>query len=209
MFKPYSWQGHNEYRTMVTKIGRRLSRNNAKYSFDIYEDERQKPYRDPLAGFIQAFFSTGGRPAKHQAQILRHLILFVLLFNKTKARPSLTLWVREALPKSIALTVLVGCTCAEGLPPLGPYYDFMNRLWHAPRDAYARMALPPAGKNGKKPKKSSALTASSRNRKIPALSPPGISSMASWAANPLLIIRKASCRKFFSSLLSFRPSGLD
>lgn len=156
MFKPNSWQSHNEYRTMVTKIGRRLSRNNAKYSFDIYEEERQKLLNlnlDPLAGFIQAFFSTGGRPAKHQAQILRSLILFVLLFNKTKARTSLTLWVREVLPKSIALTVLVGCTCAQELPPLGSYYDFMNRLWHAPRDTYARMALLPAGKNGKKPKK--------------------------------------------------------
>lgn len=156
MFKPDSWQSHNEYRTIVTKIGRKLSRNNAKYFFDTYEEERQKLFNlnlDPLAGFIQTFYSAGGRPAKHQAQILRSLVLFVLLFNQTKARTSLTLWVRDVLPKSIALTVLVGCTCAEELPPLGSYYDFMNRLWHAPRDAYARMALLPAGKNGKKPKK--------------------------------------------------------
>lgn len=41
MFKPDSWQSHNEYRTIVTKIGRKLSRNNAKYSFDTYEEERQ------------------------------------------------------------------------------------------------------------------------------------------------------------------------
>ena len=156
MFKPDSWQSHNEYRTIVTKIGRKLSRNNAKYSFDTYEEERQKLFNlnlDPLAGFIQTFYSAGGRPAKHQAQILRSLILFVLLFNKTKARTSLTLWVREVLPNSISLAVLIGCSSLDELPPLGSYYDFMNRFWMGTRNLYSRTALLPAGRNGKKPKK--------------------------------------------------------
>ena len=156
MFKPELWQSHNEYRTIVTKIGRRLSRNNPKYSFDSYEEERQKLINlnlDPLVQFIKDFYSTVGRPAKHQAQILRSLILFVLLFNKTIAHTSLTLWVREVLPKSIALTVLIGCTSIDELPPLASYYDFMNRFWLAPRDNYSRSALLPPGKNGKKPKK--------------------------------------------------------
>ncbi|MDY4971147.1 MAG: hypothetical protein SO101_12980 [Lachnospiraceae bacterium] len=39
-------------------------------------------------------------------QILRSLILFVLLFNKTPARTSLTSWVRDVLPNSISLAVL-------------------------------------------------------------------------------------------------------
>ncbi len=93
MFKPELWQSHDEYRTLVTTVGRRLSRNNPKYSFDIYEEERQKLLNlnlDPLAEYIPGFYSESGRPAKHQAQILRSLILFVLLFNKTKARVSLT-----------------------------------------------------------------------------------------------------------------------
>lgn len=156
MFKPELWQSHNEYRTIVTKIGRRLSRNNPKYSFGSYEEERQKLFNlnlDPVVQYIKGFYSADGRPAKHQAQILRSLILFVLLFNKTKAHTSLTLWVREVLPKSIALAVLIGCTSIEELPPLASYYDFMNRLWLAPRDNYSRLALLPAGKNGKKPKK--------------------------------------------------------
>ena len=42
MFKPESWQSHNEYRTIVTTIGHRLSRNNPKYSFNEYDEERQK-----------------------------------------------------------------------------------------------------------------------------------------------------------------------
>ena len=156
MFKPELWQSHDEYRTIVTKIGRRLSRNNPKYSFDSYEEERQKLFNlnlDPLPDFIRDFYSTDGRPAKHQAQILRSLILFVLLFNKTKARTSLTLWVKKTLPSSISLTVLIGCTSIEELPPLASYYDFMNRFWLASREHYSRSALLPAGKNGKKPKK--------------------------------------------------------
>ena len=61
MFKPELWQSHNEYRTIVTKIGRRLSRNNPKYSFDSYEEERQKLINlnlDPLVQFIKDFYST-------------------------------------------------------------------------------------------------------------------------------------------------------
>lgn len=84
MFKPESWQSHNEYRTIVTTIGHRLSRNNPKYSFNEYDEERQKLLNlnlDPLTGYIPGFYSDGGRPAKHQAQILRSLILFVLLFT--------------------------------------------------------------------------------------------------------------------------------
>lgn len=156
MFKPELWQSHDEYRTMVTKIGRRLSRNNPKYFFSSYDKERQMLFNlnlDPLIDFIPAFYSTSGRPAKHQAQILRSLTLFTLLFNRTKARTSLTLWVTEVLPNSVSLALLIGCPSTEELPPLGSYYDFMNRFWLGSRDACSRSSLLPAGKNGKKPKK--------------------------------------------------------
>ena len=156
MFKPELWQSHDEYRTIITTIGRRLSRNNPKYSFNEYDAERQKLLNlnlDPLLDYIPGFYSQSGRPAKHQAQILRSLILFVLLFNKTKARTSLTLWVREVLPNSISLAVLIGCSSLDELPPLGSYYDFMNRFWMGTRNLYSRTALLPAGRNGKKPKK--------------------------------------------------------
>lgn len=144
MFKPELWQSHNEYRTLVSTVGRRLSRNNPKYSFDTYEDERCKLLSlnlDQLADCIKDFYSQSGRPAVHQAQILRSLILFTLLFNKTKARLSLTSWVRDVLPESISLTILIGCASTDELPPLGSYYDFMNRFWMGSRDAYSRSAL--------------------------------------------------------------------
>lgn len=156
MFKPESWQSHNEYRTIVTTIGHRLSRNNPKYSFNEYDEERQKLLNlnlDPLLEYIPRFYSEGGRPAEHQAQILRSLILFVLLFNKTKAGTSLTSWVREVLPASISLTVLIGCPSTDELPPLGSYYDLMDRFWQGDRHVYSRSSLLPAGRNGKKPQK--------------------------------------------------------
>ena len=131
MFKLNLWQSHNEYRTIVNTYGRRLSRNYPKYSFGLYDKECQKLLNlnlDAILEYILPFYSPGGRPAKNQAQILRSLILFVLLFNKTPAKTSLALWVTEVLPNSIALTILIGCTCIQELPPLGSYYDFMNRF---------------------------------------------------------------------------------
>lgn len=141
---------------MVSKIGRRLSRNNPKYFFASYEKERQILFNfslDPIAEYIPAFYSHTGRPAQHQAQILRSLILFVLLFNRAKARTSLTSWVTEVLPNSVSLVLLIGCPSLDELSPLGSYYDFMDRFWLGPRDRYSRSALLPAGINGKKPKK--------------------------------------------------------
>ncbi len=59
MFKPELWQRHDEYRTIVTGIGHRLSRNNTKYSFDSYKEERQKLLNlnlDPLTEYIPDFY---------------------------------------------------------------------------------------------------------------------------------------------------------
>ena len=59
MSKPESWQDHNEYRTIVNTFGRRLSRNNPKYSFHIYDVERQKLLNlnlDPLTEYIPRFY---------------------------------------------------------------------------------------------------------------------------------------------------------
>ena len=79
MFKPELWQSHDEYRTIVNSLGRRLSRNNPRYQFDSYNKECQKLLSlnlDTLRNYLEPFYSTEGRPAKHQAQILHSLILF-------------------------------------------------------------------------------------------------------------------------------------
>ena len=155
-FKTELWQSNDEYRNLVTTVGRRLSRNNPKYSFDLYKEERDKPlYLDlgPLLDLIPAFYSDGGRPARHQAQIFRPLVLFVLPFNKTRAGTCLTSWVRDVLPASISLTVLTGCPSTDELPPPDSYYDLMDRFWQGDRHVYSRSSLLPVGRNGKKPEK--------------------------------------------------------
>jgi len=212
MFKPELWQSHDEYRTLVTTVGRRLSRNNPKYYFDLYKEKRDKLLNldlDPLLDFIPAYYSDGGRPAEHQAQLLRSLVLFVLLFNKTKAGTSLTSWVREVLPSSISLTVLTGCSSTDELPPLGSYYDLMDRFWLGDRHVYSRSSLLPAGRNGKNLKKLSAVTESSLNRRIQLQQPQGISWGTSWMGNPFPITHRRHCRKSFLSLPSSLPCRLD
>lgn len=157
MFIPgLSWQCHDEYRTTVTKMMKKLSRN-PKYQTQKFKEEMEKLLNlnlDPVGRYVSAFYSPFGRPAIHQAQILRSMILFALLFDRTDARTSLTAWVEDVLPESITLTVLVGCSSFDELPPLGSYYDFMDRFWKGDRSCYARNFPFPAGKNGKKPKKS-------------------------------------------------------
>ena len=157
MFIPnVSWQCHDEYRTNVKKMMKKLSRN-PKYQTREFEAEMEKLLNlnlDSVGLYVSAFYSPFGRPAIHQAQILRSMILFAFLFDRTDARTSLTVWVKDVLPQSITLTTLVGCSSFDELPPLGSYYDFMDRFWKGDRSCYARNFPLPAGKNGKKPKKS-------------------------------------------------------
>ncbi len=61
-------------------------------------------------GYLSAFYSPVGRPAKNQVQIIRSLILMALL-----GFTSLTAWVVELTTDSL-LAVLIGCT-PDSLPP--------------------------------------------------------------------------------------------
>ncbi len=103
---------------------------------------------DKAMEFLLPFYSNTGRPAKNQPQILRSFILFFLLFSEGLAKLSLTLWV-DRLKHDRLLAALIGCT-TDSLPPLGSYFDFMDRLWAAPpTDLYARDKLLPASWNTK------------------------------------------------------------
>lgn len=92
MFKPELWQRHDEYRTIVITFGRRLSRNNPKYKFDSFDKERLKLLNinlDPVMEFISKFYSSAGRPAKNQAQILRPLSCSFYSLTGLTQRPAL------------------------------------------------------------------------------------------------------------------------
>lgn len=156
MFNSFSWQSHDEYHINFKNCMAKFSSDMRLLLWNSYSRERYKLMSlnlDPVGEYLSQFYSPTGRPAQHQAQILRSIILFAFLFNRTDARLSLTVWVRDVLPFNPVLTALAGCRCAGDLPPLGSYYDFMNRLWNSPRDNYSRTCLLPENKNGKKPKK--------------------------------------------------------
>lgn len=155
MFNIKTWQSMSEYQNLVSSVVHKLKRNPT-YETTIYKSEIDKMLHinlDPVGEYLRIYYSSTGRPAQNQAQIFRSFILFTMLFNKTPAKQSLTLWVRDVLPSNPLFITLVGCESANNLPPLGSYYDFINRLWKASKNKYSISNLLPAGKNGKKPKK--------------------------------------------------------
>ena len=149
------WQSMQDYKYFLTE---------SKSHFDSSERNRLhtelwEPWQklrlfdtDKAMEFLLPFYSNTGRPAMNQPQILRSFILFFLLFSDGLTKLSLTLWV-DRLKLDRVLAALIGCT-PDSLPPLGSYFDFMDRLWTAPAtDLYARDKLLPASWNTKKPDK--------------------------------------------------------
>lgn len=149
------WQSMQDYNCFL---------HNSKVSFDSSERTRLHtelwvPWQklrlfdtDIAMNVLLPFYSSTGRPAKNQPQILRSFILFFLLVSMGLTPPSLTLWVSRLFHDRV-LAALIGCTL-DSLPPLGSYFDFMDRLWAAPvTDLYSRGKLLPASWNHKKPDK--------------------------------------------------------
>lgn len=137
------WQTNQEYHCFLT---------NAKTTFDSSERVRLQSElasareklrlldTDAAMRFLEPFYSSTGRPASNQPQLLRSFILFFLLVSMNLTSPSLTAWVTR-LKSDRVLASLVGCY-VNSLPPLGSYYDFMNRLWANPaRSLYKRYKL--------------------------------------------------------------------
>lgn len=149
------WQSMHDYRCFLT---------NSKASFDSSERVRLHtdfwlPWQklqlfdtDSAMDVLLPFYSFTGRPAKNQPQILRSFLLFFFLVSLNLTPPSLTLWVSR-LSHDRVLSTLIGCT-PDSLPPLGSYFDFMNRLWlHSASDLYSRKKLLPASRNSARPDK--------------------------------------------------------
>lgn len=149
------WQSMHDYQCFL---------NNSKAVFDSSERQRLHselwiPWQklrlldtDRAMAFLLPFYSSTGRPATNQPQIIRSFVLFFLLLSMGLTPPSLTSWVAR-LKHDRVLAALIGCPLGS-LPPLGSYFDFMDRLWTAPStDLYSRRKLLPASWNRKKPDK--------------------------------------------------------
>ena len=149
------WQSMDEYHYFL---------NEMKVHFDPSERARMHhelwiPWQklrsfdtDRAMRFLEPRYSQTGRPAINQPQILRSFILFFLLIAQCLIPLSLTLLTRR-LKTDRVLAALIGCT-TDFLPPLGSYYDFMDRLWDDPdSDLYGRNKLLPASWKSTKPQK--------------------------------------------------------
>ena len=149
------WQSMQDYKCFL---------RNSKVSFDSSErirlhTELWRPWQklrlldiDIAMDFLLPFYSSTGRPAKNQPQILRSFLLFFFMVSMGLTSPSLTRWVSN-LSHDRVLDALIGCPL-DSLPPLGSYFDFMDRLWvHAVPALYSRKKLLPASWNSARPDK--------------------------------------------------------
>ena len=144
---------------------------------------------DKAMEFLLPFYSNTGRPAMNQPQILRSFILFFLLFSDGLTKLSLTLWV-DRLKHDRVPAALIGCA-PDSLPPLGSYFDFMDRLWGAPETGlYARNKLLQASWNSKRPDKPKEKNRKPRNQKLKSPNP---SKNDSWTGKISLLTLRGGC----------------
>lgn len=145
------WQSHQEYLFFLheTKVHLDSSQRTRLHSeFDAVRKKLRILNLDPVMEYLAAFYPCTGRPAKNQPQILRSLVLMMLL-----GVTSLTLWCQRLSADSL-LAALIGCR-PDSLPPLGSYFDLMDRLWPQPEalQKTGRKDLFPKDKNSKPSKK--------------------------------------------------------
>lgn len=149
---------------------------------------------DPVGQFLAPYYSNTGRPAINQPQILRS---FILMLDRGFTR--LTNWIAE-LASDDLLAILIGCA-PDSLPPLGSYFDFINRLWlqNPSSQKSGRKDLFPENKNKKPSSKPG------KGKKLPNRHP-GITKKLLLILNPdgfsLFIMKNSSSSSFLSLPLS-------
>lgn len=145
------WQSHQEYCFSLHEAKVHFDSSQRCRLFSTFSSSREKLRLlnlDPVMEFLTPFYSSTGRPAQNQVQILRSLVLML-----DQGGTSITDWVQK-LQDDDLLAFLIGC-CPDSLPPLGSYYDFIDRLWLQKTELQklGRKDLFPSGKN-KKPSRS-------------------------------------------------------
>ena len=145
------WQSHQEYLFFLHETKVHLDSSQLTRLYLEFADVREKLRLlnlDPAMEYLSRFYPPMGRPAKNQAQIIRSLVLMMSL-----GFTSLTAWVRKLCADSL-LAMLVGCT-PDSLPPLGSYFDLMDRFWTQPESSQrtGRKELLPMDRNKRPSKK--------------------------------------------------------
>lgn len=118
------WTSHADYQHFISHAVTSFNESQLK-KFSSYSNTIAKLSSlnlDPLATHLAPYYSSTGRPALHQPEIFRSLILMLDL-----EETSITSWIKTLMSDDL-LAILIGCT-PDSLPPLGSYYDFISRLW--------------------------------------------------------------------------------
>ena len=147
------WQSHQEYLHFLHEAKVHFDSSQRKRLSSEFASARDKLRLldlDPVMVHLAPFYSTTGRPALNQPQIIRSLTLMLHL-----GVTSLTRWLNR-LASDDLLAFLIGCS-PSSLPPLGSYFDFIDRLWlqNPAFERLGRKDLFPAHKNLKPSKKPS------------------------------------------------------
>jgi hypothetical protein len=119
-----NWTSHADYQHFISNAVTSFNESQLK-KLSYYSDSIAKLTAlnlDPLFDFLAPYYSSIGRPATNQPEIFRSIILML-----DQHFTSLTKWV-DLLKSDDLLALLIGCS-PDSLPPLGSYYDFINRLW--------------------------------------------------------------------------------
>ncbi len=148
------WQSHQEYlvflhEAKVHSDGSQRIRLSTQLA--LAREKLRLLNLDPVMEYLLPLYPPFGRPAINQPQILRSAILFLLLLKEGLAS-TLTNWVKT-LECDPVLAALIGCT-PNPLPPLGSYFDLMDRLWTEPvsdRHSRSKLFQPDKNKKVKKP----------------------------------------------------------
>ena len=167
-----SWTSHADYQQFISDAVASLNDSQRKKLIS-YSDSIAKLTSlnlDPLAALLAPYYSHTGRPALHQPEIFRSFILML-----DCRIYSIDLWVNTLMNDDI-LALLIGCKPDE-LPPLGSYYDFIDRLWlrHKKLDKSDRKHLYHFPKNKRPSKKPG------KGKKLPNRHPQIVMKMVSYA----------------------------
>jgi len=144
------WTTHAEYQHFISQAVATMSGSQLK-KLAFYKDSLEKLSSlnlDPVGLHLRPHYSDTGRPAINQPEILRSFILMMDLKVQ-----GITEWV-SLLQSDDLLALMIGCP-SDSLPPLGSYYDFINRLWlqNPKNQRLGRKDLFPYNKNWKAFKK--------------------------------------------------------
>ena len=176
------WTSHKEYIDFLSNSASALNASLRK-KLSSYSDSIKKLTSlnlDPLHSVLEPYYSKTGRPSLNQPEIFRSIMLMLDM-----GETSLTNWVNTLISDDL-LAMLIGCS-PDSLPPLGSYYDLINRLWlrDNSEDKFDQKKLYKYPKSSKPKSK-----APGKNKKLPNKHPNIVKKLAAF----FLADKSFSCR---------------